>query len=893
MNLKGYHFFYYAVLALAAVGIAGALSIIPSKDEVAYLNFKDKNFKNALARYEEQYAAGNRSPSLIGTLCDLYLQYGQVNQAIEVLESNLSRLPDELEARNRLSRYYQYAQRPTDYLVNLEAISRIEPSKEILRQLSQIYNFNEQYDRQIDTLRRIIADFEPTHEDYIALAYLYAAQGRIEEAHQVVLEMFDKKFEQVGQTEIDFALSLMLDLNKKEEALNLAVRVIESKKGRQLERITNLFQSKGALPMAFKLLEPFEAQENLAPGILAALVSIQITQNRPLVALERLRRRMEAGTLPLGMVETYLDLILEYSNDAELERFIGQADLSLLDESHFLRIAKRLVRTENYAQAKRLKKRLTANYLKENWLVAAVLDVVANDFDSVAVSFQLNRNRYMEDWRRLFLARIYHELGLPELAKAQLEEVKQLSNVRHLDMAEVAEMFIHYDLAERAYALLESERRRVAGQELAFQMPVRLAWANVLAAMGRSQQVLDWVAQLEDPPLEIFRQLYFIGSRFQRRKMALLGARTLHQLEPSENSEAYLGHALVLNGLYEEALPLLKKLYARAHDDWLDAYAEALWALGQRDQWRQLWTDELKRDNLSETRRREIAFALLDKNFKADAETIFLEQAQAQGPMGQAVEQLIFLWGVRPSPEQVAWLKERAETAQGIEKAGWYRRLVEVGQGELLTQYVEDEAPWENAALIDVYLNHLSGQRDRTLFFSELSKAIEQESDQTRLKRLAQMAGNQPLAEAAFKKLLDLMPSDSGATAQLGITAYGQGKFSSAKTYLEEALSQGLVDADAFYYYAQLLQREDSLEKATKYFKQSLALLDVSGRSGLGVELMKAQIYWALDKREKTLAIYRAQIQAHPLQISLKADFANYLIEMGRIGEAEELIGVQ
>src|SRR3989339_909537 len=108
IRIERFVFFYWAVFTLASIGVIAGLMMIPNDNEVAYLNFKDKDFKSALVRYEAEYQAGNRSPGLLGPLCDLYLQYGHVNKAIAILEEALPLLPDTLEVRKRLSVYYQY-----------------------------------------------------------------------------------------------------------------------------------------------------------------------------------------------------------------------------------------------------------------------------------------------------------------------------------------------------------------------------------------------------------------------------------------------------------------------------------------------------------------------------------------------------------------------------------------------------------------------------------------------------------------------------------------------------------------------------------------------------------------------------------------------------------------
>ena len=72
---------------------------------------------------------------------------------------------------------------------------------------------------------------------------------------------------------------------------------------------------------------------------------------------------------------------------------------------------------------------------------------------------------------------------------------------------------------------------------------------------------------------------------------------------------------------------------------------------------------------------------------------------------------------------------------------------------------------------------------------------------------------------------------------------------------------------------------------------EALAILKVSAKNDMESKLIMAQIYWDQKQREKTIGIYKELIASHPLEISLKANLANLLLEVGKIDEAEELIG--
>jgi len=887
---KQYRFFNYAVFFLAFLGLMAGYVILPSNDEIAYLNFKDKNFKDALKRYELQYEAGNRSPTLLGPLCDLYLQYGQVSKAIKILEDNLHILPDELETRKRLSTYYQYAQRPTDHMINLEAIARLQPGRKILRQLAQIYNYNEHFDKQVETLKLIIAKFGANHEDYISLAFLFAAQKRYPEAIDTINELLHEHFNQVTPQEIDFALSLMLDLGKKEEALALANRVI-SKKSKYLVRISDFFTLRGANDIAYSLMEPYESRTDLPAGILKALISVQLAQGKETQAYTRLTRRFQEKKLPVGLVTTFLSLILEKKDGKRLHQFISKGKVRYLGEAEILNIARSLLRLKQTEDALVLRRRLRTSFLAQHWIVSEVLRVMGQSGQRPDQVVQ-NQGRRLANWRRLYLARVYHELELYELAKAQLVEVTSLADIRYLDRADAVEVFIYYDMAPQAAAMLEKERKAVQNRPLVFQLPVMYSWMLVQISLHNEPVVDTWVASLTNPPADLFAQQYFMGVRFQRYPIALEGARTYREMEPSLQADEYYAQALVYNGLYPEALGILTQLYRRAPKEWLDPYAKALFASGKKEEWLALWNRELHKPDITKAQTTDIAFLYLSHGFKGEAEQVFLSQAAEEGPNGPALEQLLFLWGPRPSADRVTWLVAQTEAAEVSQKADWYGKLIQIGQGRRFVQYIRQHQPIETVALEDLYLSYLQYRPDTKAFITALSTAVENEDGELRLKRLSQMAGGQPLGEQAFKKLLAKIPQDKDSIAQLGVTAYQQGRFKDAFAYLEEALTMGANSPQVQFYYAELLRRNKN-PKALVHYQTALDIVQASQKTDQGSQLIQAQIYWQLGQKQETVKIYRSLITQHPLEISLKADLANYLIEMGRLDEASELINVR
>ena len=94
-------------------------------------------------------------------LTRIYLQYGEVDRAVELMEDFVARNPHNEQALYQLGRYFQYAQQPHAYIRNLEVLAALSPSEERLRELSDSYNFLGIHDKQVKVLKTLI---EIVHE---------------------------------------------------------------------------------------------------------------------------------------------------------------------------------------------------------------------------------------------------------------------------------------------------------------------------------------------------------------------------------------------------------------------------------------------------------------------------------------------------------------------------------------------------------------------------------------------------------------------------------------------------------------------------------------------------------------------------------------------------------
>ncbi len=210
----------HAIVALVvALGLLGGYLVYPRPSELALMHYKNQQYTAARAEYENLLAKGDVSANVVLPLSDLYLIYGEMGKAVELMEGFVEKNPDNLEARLRLSKYYQQTQRPHDYLGSLEKRAEAQPSEDALRHLSQLYNAEGRYRQQIEVLKRIVEDYEAKPSDYLDLAYLLAAEGEMVEAADFLRRMARKFPNAFNLRAREFLVSLFLDLGQYEDAL--------------------------------------------------------------------------------------------------------------------------------------------------------------------------------------------------------------------------------------------------------------------------------------------------------------------------------------------------------------------------------------------------------------------------------------------------------------------------------------------------------------------------------------------------------------------------------------------------------------------------------------------------------------------------------------------------
>src|SRR5262249_48842228 len=121
-------------------------------------------------------------------------------------------------------------------------------------------------------------------------------------------------------------------------------------------------------------------------------------------------------------------------------------------------------------------------------------------------------------------------------------------------------------------------------------------------------------------------------------------------------------YALINNGQREKAMPFIRQ-YAKERDgQWRKMEAQLTAKPGTPGEGAPKLSREQRlamanNPSTSPANKRQIAFQLLNMGDKADATTIFADLAKDKGPESQEVKDLLYMWGGKLTPDEIAWLQ--------------------------------------------------------------------------------------------------------------------------------------------------------------------------------------------------------------------------------------------
>lgn len=626
--------YIFVALILVALGIGVSFLLIPTEQEISDLQARDAvQVDLGNIDIEAEYAQGRRSFVIINALVDKRLEEGNRPAAIALLEEYVAGNPKDINARKRLAEQYQLAGEYMKYNEELAAIADAAPTEANLKILSDIYNAEKNYPKQIEILMRLIEVTDGENPAYYAdLATIQMVESRSDEA-LVTIETLKAKHPDYNSYPLAriyvSALAQKGDLVRASQEAELWVSTYPNPV--ELADFVNILHYTGKdAARAIALVEPRMEMLTKHADLVLAYVNANITAGRKDHAYEVLEMVDQAGTMPPSLYPVYLELALGREDVQAANRIISRLDPSTFSEDQALN----LLELARASGEKPVLNGLIARFkepgiLERRPVLASVIAIIENakdQDDKIATALSLDLNAT----QRLRLAEACARANKTACFDALVAKFPPLQEMTPAQVAEFAQLHI---VANRAGDIVDAVGVKARENPV---YETNHAHLRLAAASGRRDIMDIWLEpNASTAPVSQLQEYFYLANDRNHHAMATKIARILYNRDASPANRDIMVAALLKSGNEKEALPFLRaQIETDGASDAL--YISTLSKLARRDKEARAELTDYAQKALEEGRgttqqQLNYAYALINHGKKKEALAIVRGKAKAEG----------------------------------------------------------------------------------------------------------------------------------------------------------------------------------------------------------------------------------------------------------------------
>lgn len=886
--------YYTLIITLVLVGFAVSILLFPSGLDIAWMLFYNKQYEKSSKTFSE-YFQGKTKEQREFAVPEVWLnlELANIGEAIKTVEEYLKAHPKALDARQYLGRLYQKANRPYDYLHNLEEIYKINPNATVLKELVRLYEETNSTDRQMGALNVLVKENSAELKDYKQLVQIYAAKGDVASASIIIHKMLQKFTPgQLDQETAVFAVNFLVSNGEEKQGFYLASNYIKAHP-KDTSAIVDFVYKLSAADMTgeAELIESFiPANEQNSPKVLELKLSLRMQKQDEKGIFETLKTEYQSGKLLPSYYPKLVTGAIAYKDDALLNNMIDTVDFKKISESSLVPLVDTLISNHRSDIAVKLQEKLGKSYLEQHQLIDLGLTLASNETKEIKVE---GIEKKFSEQQRAELSYLLFSSGDRAYSKAILETIQSLQNLESDSLDTTIDLYISLGLTDKAEKLLASYQLEPGMN----REPVIRSQLFLLAATGKLDELQNRLSQTRKITPSFLADLYQVAEKTKQGKTAFAMASELYKRDPSQTNRTYLARALVLDGKIREGLKILREQREQGVNV-LDAYVSSLVDAAKVDPTYKFELDQLvasvvKDKKIEQQKKRDIGYILIDNKMAPQATSIFFELAQGKSYSDSDTQSLLTLWGKKLSPVQMEWIQEQTVQAEGKNLAGWLEELAYNGQAKLAASIAEKKGWDQNKAVTDVYLNALEISKQRERLKRALNQIVESEPPGPRLSKMAKMSydlGLYHTSEKAYVRLLETDPENPEPFKMVGMIKFVLGDYFAAKEYLECYLATPNPDYLGYYYYGELYWIYEHREHARQYLRTSLYLLTKMEHRDTFSELIEAEIYYRMRCYSRAMETYESIIARAPNMVSYNIDYANMLVLLEKYCRAAQMI---
>jgi Tfp pilus assembly protein PilF len=655
--VKPYH--YLALGIVLITGLAGSLLLIPDESDLGLMYFRGHQYREARPLLEKRLSQGDRSIDVIMSLAELYVQDGEVDRAVALLHKVNASDADRLELFQKVAVFQKYNQQALDYLATLETIDKFAASEDRLRELTIQYRYANDNAKLIPALQTLVARYKADPSEYMELANLLAVGGRFAAAADV-MQRFDRVHPNDASAEsVELSISLLLDSGREPPAMDRASRwLTRHRNSETIVRFAALMREKHRPAMAEKLLEPYEADIDGDPLLLAEWLQQRMSAGKTAEAYDRLDRLRRKKSLPDNLMSAYIDLALTRDDLAVAIEAGEEFGFNRLSGNTLAQLTERALDTAHPATAARIASAGGTAWLDTHQLLAARLAFARGDWSEASRRLKnIENTANPSPVDRFAIANLDISMGRQLEAAAQLGRIAPDSIPDDL-MLETARLYIGLGKTD------EGVQRFTRVRAMRSTLAVSEAWALLAASGGNGKEVAAWIKGT--PPLSIpealLRDLAYMAEDHKEPELALAVSERLFREQSGDANRLMLARALNAAGQPIAALPHLRALLFGHEPETEEIYIAALLGSigassgstkeGLSQEMRAFWTKKLDGGGQNEKEQLEVIYGLLDLGAwnavlpkletlarrRDDLVPLFIESAVKAGKQKKAVD---------------------------------------------------------------------------------------------------------------------------------------------------------------------------------------------------------------------------------------------------------------
>lgn len=571
-----------AAVIVVGVGVAASLFILPNNTDMMRQQSTDMQAVDlGKVDLEAEYTQGRRTFPIIFGLAEKKIAAGDRPGAITLWEEYVKANPNDAQGRKKLAEQYQLAGRQEDYNRELEAVAAAEPTEANLRVLSDIYNGNKDYVKQVDVLKKIVEVTKGTNpQAYVDLATMQVVVNDKEGALKTVEELKAKhpNFNTYGVTRIQVVA--LAEKGEADRALEIAQAWINTPaspvaavapttapqapqaqdaaaadpRPKELADLCNILHYSGHADKAVALVDPHLDMLERSPELVVAYVNADVSAGRADHAYTLLTKIDEAGKMTPALYPIYLELALKREDIPAAETIANKMDVAAFNEEQALNIIETARANNALSVFKTLLSRFgEAKVLEGKPVLAAVIAIHQND-KAQDKKIEVALNTQLSSVQRIRLAEACaraHKTPCFDAIITQFPVIEQMSPAQ---VAEYAQLHI---IANRPKDVIEPVGARAAQQNA--HADIVHAHHRLAAAAGRHDILKPWLeTNANTAPIKELQELYYIAADRRQGAVASDIAERLYARDPSPVNRTIFTNALIAAGHFDKALPLLR-----------------------------------------------------------------------------------------------------------------------------------------------------------------------------------------------------------------------------------------------------------------------------------------------------------------------------------------------